>query len=350
MKILVTHELFPPDFIGGGERIVYKITKELTKKGHSVKVLTTGNPAIKKYNNVETLRIPINRYLMNTIVPVITYHAKDVDIIQTSSGNACFPSWIASKIVNKPVCCYVHHIFGHYWKDVKGAVLGRIFETTEKLFLNRSYDAVIFQNESSRKIGIKIGMNEDTMFMLQPGIDYEKFQMKNVEKEPFVLFVGNLSMNETMVKIKGLRYLIEAAKRLNNIKFVIVGDGSYIPKLKQISPPNVIFKGKMFGESLIRLYNRALVFCLPSLTEGFGLTILEAMASGCAIISTVDVGQKGILIKPKNIEDIERAVNYLIENHNLSRKMGKKNKELAKEFTWRRFISGLIEIYNLILK
>jgi len=350
LKILITHELFPPDISGGGEKLVYNLTKALVKRGHSVKVLTSGNSKIKKYGGIRTIRVPINRYLMNLTAFIIAYHARDVDIVATSSGNTCFPSWIAAKLMDKPICCYVHHILGSYWIDVKGKVLGKIFEFAEKIFLNRSYDAIIFQNKSSKKIGLGMGIDKNRIFMLQPGIDYKKFQMKGVKKESFVLFVGNLSMDKAIVETKGLKYLIEAAKKLSNIKFVVVGEGDYLLELKQNSPSNVVFKGKLVGRPLIKLYNRALIYCLPSLNEGFGTTILEAMASGCSIISTINLGQEGAILRPKNTKDIIKAIEHRVNNPKIAILEGKKNKRIVKKFMWDKFVTELIRIYNSVSK
>jgi len=350
LKILITHELFPPDVAGGGERLTLKLAQGLRKKGHSIKILTSGNPRIKEYDDFETIRIPFNRYLMNLTVPMIVRYAKDVDIIQTSSGNTCFPSWIASKLIDKPICCFVHHILGPYWRDVRGEHTGKLFQFLEKIFLTRDYDAIVFQNKKSRQLGLNLGVDEKRIHMVQPGIDYKRFQMKNVKKEPFVLFVGNFSMDYSMVKYKGLDYLIEAAKSLPDVKFLIVGEGEYLEVLRKESSKNVVFVGGLTRKPLIELYNKALIFCLPSLTEGFGLVLLEAMASGCAVVSTIDVGQKGMKIRVKNVEDIVESIKYLIDNPELALRMGRENRELAKEFTWKKFIDGFIKIYELIRK
>ena len=345
MRILITCELFPPNFTGGGETLIYKIAEKLVESGNEVKVLTTGNPKIKKYKNIETIRLPVNRYLMNLMFPVIAYYAKDVDIIQTTSGNACFPSWLASKISGKPVCCYVNHILGKNWKKIKGLLTGTIFEFLERIFLARSYDAIVFQNKSSKEIGARIGIKKN-IFMLQPGLIYEKFHTG--KKKPFVLFVGNFSMNKAMAKVKGLDNLTEAARNLSEVKFLIVGKGSYLNELKKTSPKNVLFKGPLTSKQLAPLYSQALIFCLPSLSEGFGLTILEAMASGCAIVSTIDLGQKGILTKSNSPEEIEHAIKKLVGNYKMAIRLGKRNRTLAKRFTWKNFINRLNEVYGLI--
>ncbi len=90
--------------------------------------------------------------------------------------------------------------------------MGRVFERTERFMLNRSYDAFVFQNFNSKQLGEKIGIDEKKMCMIQPGISWKKFQMKKIEKEPFVLFVGNFNMDKPNIKIKGLEYLLEAYK------------------------------------------------------------------------------------------------------------------------------------------
>jgi len=345
MKVLITHELFPPDIIGGGERLTYKIAKELINRGFQVKVLTSGDPKIRWYENIETIRLPINRYLMNFSYPFIKKHSKDVDLIHTSSGNMCFPSYLAAKSNKKPICCYIHHIFGRYWVYVRGQILGRVFQIAEKIFLTRDYDAVIFQNYQSMKIGLELGIKKERIFMIHPGIDWKEYDM-DVEKKRQVLFVGSLSMDRSLAKIKGLNCFIEAARLIPGVDFLVVGDVKNMQE-KNI-PKNVIFIGSKGKEELKRIYNESLVFCKPSITEGFSLTLLEAMASGCAIVSTIDIGQKGKIVKPENPLELADAIKHYLDNPVLAKKDGMENKKLAKKFTWKRFIDDLIKIYEYI--
>ncbi len=348
MKILITQELFPPDITGGGETLSLKIAQGLKERGHEIKVLCTGNPKIKKYQGIETIRVPINRYFMNLSTPIILSHAKDFDLIHTSSGNMCYPSLIAAKLLNKPICCYIHHIFGPVWKDVKDSIAGSIFQSVEKFVLTKNYDALIFQNRLSQKIGLDMRIPKNKMHLIQPGIDYKKYQKRDIKRENLVLFIGNLSMNKSMVKIKGLEYLIEGARILQNTKFVVVGKGDYLNILKQDAPSNVEFTGPLFGKDLIKMYNSASIFCLPSLTEGFGLVLLEAMATGCGIISTVDIGQHGISIKPKSAPDIVTAIRTYTKNKKKLKHDTKRNQELVKRFTWDSYLDKLESIYASI--
>lgn len=349
MRILITHELFPPDFTGGGEKLTLKLAKLLKENGNQVKVLTSGNPRVKEYDGIRTIRLPLNRYLLNLGFFRLLKEAKDVDIIQTSSGNVCLSSWLAAKILRKPICCHVHHIFGDYWREVRGPILGRIFQLLERFYLNRSYDAIVFQNTNSKNMGLKIGIDEKKIKIIQPGVEWEEYQVKGIKKEYFVLFVGNFKMNKQSAKIKGLEDFLSASKKLPEVNFVIVGGGEEIDKLKLHYRKNVIFTGSLVGKTLIELYNRAMIFCCCSLTEGFGLSILEAMASGCAIISTVDIGQEGIKIDPESPDQIVSSIKYMLIKKKQTKDIGEKNRKLAKKFTWKKFIQNYLDLYKSLL-
>lgn len=353
MKILITHELFPPDVAGGGERLVLKLAKHLKSKGHSVKVVTSGDPDIKSYGGVETVRIPANRYLMNVLsLFTILRHAWTADIIQTSSGNMCFPSFIAARLLNKPICCWVHHIFGKYWKDIRGQFVGRIFEIGERIILTRKFDRYVFQNESSKKIGIGMGVRPDKIVMITPGVDYRESALEGVEhkykhrRDRNVLFVGNFSMDRPTIKTKGVEYLMEAAGMMPDVDFILVGNF----KEKIEHPKNVSIAGLVSRKSLIRLYGKACVFVCSSLNEGFSLALLEAMASGCAIVSTIDIGQVGKKVSPKDPKALADAIRHYIENPSKARADGDRNRKLARMYSWDRFYSSFEQLYKNLNK
>jgi len=341
MKVLITHELFPPECFRMGERVVYEIAKRLKEKNFEVKVLTTGNPDIKEFDGIPTIRLPMHRYFMNLAVQWIYKHAKDVDLIQTNNYNACFPSFVAGKLLNKPIVCLVHGMYGKRWVMMRGKLLGTLSMLVEKFQIKNNYDKIIFLSDFARDAGLNLGIPRKITEVIKPGIEYKKYKMK--KKESFVLFVGRLAMQ------KGLDYLIDAAKELPEIKFVIVGTGEQEKRLKSIAPKNVEFLGYVPEKELINLYSRALIFCLPSIGETFGFVQLEAMASGCVIISTIPLNYNGIKVEVGDSKQIISAIKYLIKNPDIALKMGKMNREKAKYYDWGRFINKLIEIYKEVL-
>lgn len=346
MKILFTHEKFPPEIAGGGETIVYNLVKGLIKRGHEVTVLTTGNPKIKQYNGINTIRIPINRYLMNLSYPVILRYAKDFDLIQTTSGNMCFASWKATKTLNKPICCLILHLMSQHWKTIRGPFVGRIFQHLEKLFLGRKYGAIVVMNDNTKNL-IKHINKSSKIYKIPSGYDFKKTQY--IKKTKSVLFVGNVSMNKSMSNLKGLPEFVSVARHFPDYKFYVVGKGDYLNEIKKDASSNVVFTGPLFGNKLMNIFKQSLIFCNLSLSEGFGLTIAEAMATGCAIISTIDIGQSGISIQPKNKQEVIDSIRQLINNPKKIQDMGKANKKLVKNYTWDNFVEGFSKVYKTLI-
>lgn len=342
LKILVTHELFMPDFAGGGEKIVYEYTKRLAERGHDVTVLTTGNPRIKNYEGIRTIRLQIPRYLFNLAVPWILKYARKADIIQTNNYNAALPSFIAGKILRKPVVCVVHGVYGRRWKEMRGRFFGKASAVMEKIQLNRGFDKIVFYSDFAREQGREIGIKRGEVFYL--GINLKEFKPK--KKEKYVLFVGRLERQ------KGIENLVSVAKEMPDIKFKIIGRGKPEDekKLKRSAPKNVQFLGFKTGKELQNIFSRALVFCLPSVAETFGLVLLEAMASGCAIVSTVPLDYRGVKVHYDDNESLKRAIEELMENPKLAERLGKENMKIAKKYDWEVFVDNLEKIYYELLR
>jgi len=123
--------------------------------------------------------------------------------------------------------------------------------------------------------------------------DIQRFKPSREEKEDIVLTVCNVN-KETVVK-KGLKTFLESAWLLPEIKFILIGahmDDS-INYLRNISPSNVQFTGYISEEDLIKWYQRAKVYCQLSYHEGFGVSLIEAMACQCVPV----VSSKAVVLK-----------------------------------------------------
>lgn len=340
MKVLITHELFMPDFAGGGEKLVYEMAKNLQKKGIEVKVLTTGNSQIKDFENIPTIRLPINRFLMNFAFLSIIKHAKDVDIIQTSNYNACFPSWLAAKILKKPVFCFAFGLYGKRWLIIRGLIKGTVSRIIEKIQLNRSYDRILFLSDYSKQWGLEIGIPEQRTEIINPGISLENY--KPLEKQNYVLFSGRFANQ------KGVYDVIKVAELLPNINFIMMGWGEEEQNLRRLAPKNIEFLSlsQKDGQKFYDVYSRASVFFLPSYGETFGFVLIEAMASGCPIVSTVPLGYGGFVDQPGNISSMAKHIEYLMNNPEESKKLCQENILLSKKYTWENFTEKLIALYK----
>jgi len=351
MRIVFGHELFPPDVAGGGEKLALRLAKHLKNEGHEVRIVTSGDPALKNYEGVETIRVPANRYLMNVLaLPELIKQAAWADIVIASSGNMALPAYVAARHAKKPVALWVHHIFGKYWRDIRGPVLGRLFEFFERVIFNLRFDAVVFQNESSKALGLGMGVRRSSIRMISPGVDFGTFNPAKIRRRRGVLVVGSMNMDRPAIINKGIKYIGDAKRLLPDVHFTIVTGPIHIryePLPGWIDvPAGYSWQSKVKPHVLVHMYRTANAFACASLNEGFGLALLEAMACGCPIVSTVDIGQVGPKVKPKDAKALADAIRFYMDNPAKAREDGMKNASLARGRTWEKFYSHVEKLYT----
>ena len=144
MKVLIVHELFPPDFGGGGEYVILETARHLMFRGHTVQVLCTGDPAITHYEGIPTTRLPISRYRMNFATAEVAKYARDADIIFTATYHGCLPAYRAARSLGKPVVCLVLALFGSVWKQIRPFPVGHLSAAWEHYLIRRPFDRWVF--------------------------------------------------------------------------------------------------------------------------------------------------------------------------------------------------------------
>lgn len=118
---------------------------------------------------------------------------------------------------------------------------------------------------------------------------------------------------------------------------------------------DIIFTGYVSNEVLAALYERCLVFVYPSLYEGFGLPVLEAMACGAPVITSDRsslpevAGNAAVLVDPFSIEDIRTAIQNVVSNAAFREELRKKGKERADNFSWKRTASMTLDLYRQVV-
>lgn len=115
----------------------------------------------------------------------------------------------------------------------------------------------------------------------------------------------------------------------------------------------VKFLGYVPEDEVVSLMNGAKAFVFPSLYEGFGLPILEAMACGCPVVtSSISslpevVGEAGVLVNPYSVEDIARGIGQVLEFSEEQRQNTiERGLKQAKKFTWQRAARETVEVFE----
>jgi starch synthase len=159
-----------------------------------------------------------------------------------------------------------------------------------------------------------------------------------------VLYVGGLSQR------KGLSYLVKAIDALENkVEFSFVGTGSAL-ELMQEKLPHASYLGTMPHSQVLETMRENDVLIFPSLFEGFGMVITEAMSQGMVVIATdhtalPDIVDEctGILVPIRDSSAIEDALNDLINNPGKVEKIGKASMRLAQSYQWRDYESKIVK-------
>ena len=211
---------------------------------------------------------------------------------------------------------------------------------------------------------------EDKVIVIYPGIKKNiKYQISNMDeirnkygiRGEYILFVGTLQPRKNIVRlieafafvchpelVSGSQSKRDSDLRQNDIQLVIVGKKGWLfdeilkaPKKFGIED-KVKFLDFVADEDLPLFYKNALCFVLPSLYEGFGLPILEAMQYGCPVItSNVSSlpeagGDAALYVNPLDVDDIVKNLELIIQNSELRNKLKKKGYEQVKKFSWEK--------------
>ena len=135
----------------------------------------------------------------------------------------------------------------------------------------------------------------------------------------------------------------------------VVGSGSQLELLSSVvekEGANVAFLGRVENQALPSIYASAGIFLTTSLSEGFGLSLLEAMASGCAVLasdisthrSLITHGVNGMLYS--SLPDLQKTLTELLSSPTLQEQLGEKARETASSYTWKEVSSRVLAAYR----
>ncbi|UCD92360.1 MAG: glycosyltransferase family 4 protein [Methanobacteriota archaeon] len=373
MRIVQVSPYFYPH-VGGVESHVLDLSTELVSRGHHVSVLTTNlgkMPDKESMMDVEVIRLkPLSTMFQTPIVPRTEKYLKNAkaDIIHTHSPPPLSSYYAARgcKTANIPFIITYHC-------DVEipilmGKIIAGVYRRTLESYTVKRAEKIIVTSGSyhatSRtvwKYNPRIIPNAVDANRFNPEVDGSEIREKHGigPDEHVILFVGR------MVWHKGVEYLIEASKHLENTKFLVVGSGEHLGNYKSMAlesgvADRVIFTGRLSWSDLPKCYAASDVFVLPSISrlEAFGITTLEAMATGKAVIvadipgvrEVIDDGKEGLVFDVMDAEDLAKKASILLGNPELRKEMGKQGRKKVEErFTIATVADQVEELYEEVL-
>ncbi|MFH1838557.1 MAG: glycosyltransferase family 1 protein, partial [Candidatus Kuenenbacteria bacterium] len=204
------------------------------------------------------------------------------------------------------------------------------------------------------------GINKE-LFQELPKSEIEKIKNQYKIKENYILFLGTLEPRKNIEKLID-SYELFQKKSIIKYQLVIAGkEGWNAQKIHKkaslsIYKKEIIFTGYVSPENLNALFSEAKVFVFPSLHEGFGMPITEAMAKKIPIITSnveslpeITAGS-AILINPNKKEEISEALGLILNNEELRIKLIEKGFKRAKEFCWEKCAKETLNVYKSLIK
>lgn len=175
-----------------------------------------------------------------------------------------------------------------------------------------------------------------------------------LEKDSYILFLGRI------VPEKGLRYLIEAYKKTDTRKKLVIAGGAsdsldFFEELKQMAKGDerIIFTGFVQGQALEELYSNAYIYTLPSDLEGMPLSLLEAMSySNCCVVSDIPecaqvVGDKAVTFKKGDIDDLADKLQCLCNNPEITNSYKSTAAQyICNRYNWDDVVTKTLELYQ----
>lgn len=167
-------------------------------------------------------------------------------------------------------------------------------------------------------------------------------------KKPYLLSIGRLEEKKNTVRIIQAFEKIRLQLTAYSLQLVLVGNSGYgYSKVQEVIEasrfkPDIITPGWVSGEYLPTLMRGASVFVFPSLAEGFGMPILEAMAAGVPVVASKEGalqevgGEACVYVDPMNVEDVAKKIVEITQNPNNRTQLIERGFQRVKEFGWEK--------------
>jgi glycosyltransferase involved in cell wall biosynthesis len=368
MKILMLNHEFPP--VGGGASpVTFDLCKSLATLGHHIDVVTMRFGELPHYEETAGFRVyrtPAMRkrpnishaYELATYAPgamVTTLKLVRQNKYDIIHSHFVVPGAMLAATLSK--IAKIPYIITSHGSDVPGhnpdrfLAIHKLIKPVWSALVSRAGTIVspsvhlanlIRQNCPSARTEV-----------IPNGIDLKPYHSDTKQKT--ILMCGRL------LKFKGFQYALEAIRDLAiDWPVHIIGDGPYAEHLKELAKAvkaPVTFHGWLDKDrNFYDIFAQASIFILPSEAENFPTVLLEAMASGCVIITSKTggcpevVGEAGVLVDPKNHMEIKDKLASITSDTQLLSDMGQRSLLRVQCFAWPGIASRYTDLYQRVTR
>jgi len=337
----------------GISKYIYNLSVELRKKRYDAELFIRDDYKPKE-NWINTVYSPKYSW-----IPYLFFLGRKIRNLKSDIYHADYVT-TGAVLMNKnkrPAIVSIHDVIPFTYNKEELSKMNRVrlkwymsnFKKIEKA------DAITVLSEYSKKEAIKYtNIPEEKIYVTYPGVDFNMYFLlkKKPHKNIRIGYLGGLDGR------KNVTLLVEAfndiVRSRSEIELHIGGTGENLQTFKNMRIKNAFFHGFVPDSQVTKFYNLLDIFVFPTLSEGFGLPPLEAMACGVPVVacntSSIPevVGDAGILVEPSKEKMVE-TLNNLIENKNLRERLSKKGIKRSKKFTWKKCAENTLKVYKDVI-
>lgn len=328
---------------GGAERTIFEVGKRLVARGHEVDLLTGGWPHAPKHEIIAGIKI--HRYgsmlLPHLVQPFYLRYHKDADVIVDDMAHAA--PWFSPWLSDKPGVVFFRHMHARTLRGQVSPYLALMLSFFERhySFIYRSWPFITESDSSENDLNL-LGIASERITKIPPGVDTKLFRPSIKTESPSIVYFGGMRPYKRPEHALIALRLLE--KRGCKARLTMVGDGPSLPFLKRLSEElgigdRVSFTGRISDYELSELVASSWVNLHCSMSEGWGLSVLESAAAGTPTIAydvpgireTVINGVTGTLVTEGDVTGLSQSIEDVFESQE---RWTFATREHAAKFSW----------------
>lgn len=371
IKILYIHHTFRSQSYNS---LLLELAKRINRDKYEIAVccLREGGPYEQRFKDIG---VDVQNFNMKTvldirIIPRLIKYIKEkkVDIVHTALLPADVYGRISARLAGVPLVFSTIHNIDDYRQERKYF----LYHAADRVSMKFATHIVAVSKAVENFISQwpEVRSKSSTIYN---GINCQKYNV-NIDAINYKTELGLQSQVPTVGVIarftrqKGLEFLLEAASYVlregRQVQFLVVGNGPLRKELGSLAKKlkvehNVFFTGFVNDEDIPRILAVLDIFVLPSLWEGLGISLIEAMCSGKPIIATnvdgipevVVDGETGVLIPPKDSKILAEAITELLDSPEKRKRMGEMGRQRAlNHFSIEKMVENYEKFYRAFCK
>ncbi|MGQ4876389.1 MAG: glycosyltransferase family 4 protein [Promethearchaeia archaeon] len=366
--------------ITGIERFIINIALNLEKLGNNIQFITSLKKNAKQYDQYlkfPILRIKDSRTFLGKLGLLFGLHyiTFSLNLVRKKFLKYFINSDII--ILNFPILfsfffklknIQIVPIFYHYnpIKEIKDYFSLLFIHLLEKITYKNKKLIITISKASKEALINFYNVKEQNIIIINPGVDRDKFNPDKFSKKirdkygkNIILYVGLMNKRKRVTTL--IKAMPEVIQNIPESHLILIGDGPELKKCQKLSKSlkienNVSFLGYVNDMELPKYYASSDIYVLPSIIEGFGQVILEAMACGTPVLC-VDkkpmsdiIGKGGETFSLKDSKDLSKKLIYLLKNKDYLNLLRNNAIVQSKKFKWENAAKKIDTILKKLLK